>query len=337
MSVQIMKMNEEWKSEKEAMTEDFKDKLNYQEVSHKKEVENLQLKIKEVESELKSLSEYKENKQKTDEELEGYRQKYDSLHREFTAQKNRLEQRRLIELERLKKEHSNAIAAIKETALIQARKELTQSAKDVHEVNQKLMNDMQMQTTEVESLKRERNKLLDENKRLRQELELTEQNLEGYSAKQLEHSRTVRMLVEKIKLLEASLNKLAGDAAREKELLSYDVEQKLKEKEDEIESLNLQIKLRSKEIKKIKALAQMILDQRSDVEQFFIDALAQIKEEVGKRGKKLPAIGRGQDNRVKLSDKVDISELDWEDRERVLRLLFARMNTGVPPANWRAS
>lgn len=284
---------------------------------------------------------------KTDEELENYRQKYDTLHREFTAQKNRLEQRRLIELERLKKDHSSQIASIKENALVQARKELTQSAKDVHEVNQKLMSDMQMQTSEVESLKRERNRLYDENKRMRQELELTEQNLEGYSAKQLEHSRTVRMLVEKIKLLEASLNKLAGDAAREKELLVYDVEQRLKEKEEETDSkrypgLNLQIKLRSKEIKKVKALAQMILDQRSDVEQFFIDALSQIKEEVGKRAKKLPAIvrtsqGRGQDNRVKLSDKVDISELDWEDRERVLRLLFARMNTGVPPANWRSS
>lgn len=297
-----MKMNEDWRNEREAMIEDFKEKINCncyadQDVAHKKEIENLQLRIKELESELKALSDYKENKMKTDEELENYRQKYDTLHKEFTAQKNRLEQRRLIELERVKKEQSNAIAVIKETALIQARKELTQSAKDVHEVNIRLMNDMQMQTTEVENIKRDRSRLHEENKRMRQELELTEQNLEGYSAKQLEHSRTVRMLVEKIKLLEASLNKLAGDAAREKELLSYDLDQKLKEKDEELESnthsgLNLQIKLRSKEIRKVKALAQMILDQRSDVEQFFIDALTQIKEEVSKRGKRLPAIVR---------------------------------------------
>jgi hypothetical protein len=31
------------------------------------------------------------------------------------------------------------------------------------------------------------------------------------------------------------------------------------------------------------------------------------------------------------SEKVDLNDLDWEDRERVLRLLFSKMNAGVPP------
>ena len=29
------------------------------------------------------------------------------------------------------------------------------------------------------------------------------------------------------------------------------------------------------------------------------------------------------------SDKVDLNDLEWEDRERVLRLLFSKMNAGV--------
>jgi hypothetical protein len=28
-------------------------------------------------------------------------------------------------------------------------------------------------------------------------------------------------------------------------------------------------------------------------------------------------------------DKVDLNDLEWEDRERVLRLLFSKMNSGV--------
>ena len=32
---------------------------------------------------------------------------------------------------------------------------------------------------------------------------------------------------------------------------------------------------------------------------------------------------------------MDLGELEWEDRERVLRLLFAKMNAGVPPPLWR--
>ena len=35
-------------------------------------------------------------------------------------------------------------------------------------------------------------------------------------------------------------------------------------------------------------------------------------------------------------DKVDLNDLDWEDRERVLRLLFSKINAGVnPQQNWK--
>ena len=37
-------------------------------------------------------------------------------------------------------------------------------------------------------------------------------------------------------------------------------------------------------------------------------------------------------------DKVDLNDLDWEDRERVLRLLFSKINAGVnPQQNWKQS
>jgi hypothetical protein len=29
------------------------------------------------------------------------------------------------------------------------------------------------------------------------------------------------------------------------------------------------------------------------------------------------------------TDKVDLKDLDWEDTERVLRLLFSNMNSGI--------
>lgn len=31
-------------------------------------------------------------------------------------------------------------------------------------------------------------------------------------------------------------------------------------------------------------------------------------------------------------EKVDLNDLEWEDRERVLRLLFSKMNAGVVPS-----
>lgn len=33
--------------------------------------------------------------------------------------------------------------------------------------------------------------------------------------------------------------------------------------------------------------------------------------------------------------QVELADLDWEDRERVLRLMFSKMNTGQSATNWR--
>jgi hypothetical protein len=40
--------------------------------------------------------------------------------------------------------------------------------------------------------------------------------------------------------------------------------------------------------------------------------------------------GVDQANKTSYAEKVDLNDLDWEDRERVLRLLFSKMNAGVP-------
>ena len=43
------------------------------------------------------------------------------------------------------------------------------------------------------------------------------------------------------------------------------------------------LKVKNRDQRNVKALAQVILDQRSDVEQFFLEALEQIKEEIRKK------------------------------------------------------
>ena len=109
----------------------------------------------------------------------------------------------------------------------------------------------------------------------------------------------------------------------------------------------------------------MVLDQRSEVEQFFLEALEQIKDEIRKKNaleKKQKRAGGGatqggagasvsQDgagrpgglasasadgSQKPFSDKVDLNDLEWEDRERVLRLLFSKMNAGVPTNTMQA-
>ena len=114
------------------------------------------------------------------------------------------------------------------------------------------------------------------------------------------------------------------------------------------------LRVKNKELRNVRALSQVVLDQRSEVEQFFLEALEQIKEEIRKkvaferkqkRANNIPTnpggisqIGEnqrktdlpGSDPNKPYGDKVDLNDLEWEDRERVLRLLFSKMNAGVP-------
>lgn len=70
-----------------------------------------------------------------------------------------------------------------------------------------------------------------------------------------------------------------------------------------------------------------------------MEALEQIKEEIRKKaaiekrmrkhGQEVPVEEKAANPNA--GEKVDLNDLEWEDRERVLRLLFSKMNAGVVP------
>ncbi len=98
------------------------------------------------------------------------------------------------------------------------------------------------------------------------------------------------------------------------------------------------------------------MDHRSDIEEFFLESLDTIKERAFRRvsdeveqlmkikeeklgESELKNGGYSQPmitvNRERFYENFRISELTLEDREQLLRLVFSRMNSGVPPRHWR--
>ena len=171
---------------------------------------------------------------------------------------------------------------------------------------------------------------------------------QGIAVKQFEQNKKIKMLKTKIDLLESNLCQIVQDFEKERELIKFQNEQIIKEQNEELKSLSESNKMKIKESTNLKALCQMILDQRSDIEQFFLEALEQVKEE---RRRKIEAEktasmpNKGAFMHLSQTDaasgnhqepvKVELNDLDWEDRERILRLLFSKMNTGQSATNWR--
>uniref|UniRef100_A0A8B9QBH2 Basal body-orientation factor 1 n=1 Tax=Apteryx owenii TaxID=8824 RepID=A0A8B9QBH2_APTOW len=135
----------------------------------------------------------------------------------------------------------------------------------------------------------------------------------------------------------------------------------------EVKKLQQLLEMKDREMNQVKKLARNILDERTEVERFFLGALEHMKQEIiaSRRHYKEKAqtayyrkmmeacAGKEEFPKIKTFksninstnsvykdleeaekcywekiqfEKVDISELTWEQKERVLRLLFAKMN-----------
>lgn len=292
----------------------------------------------ELEDRLKNLLEFNERKDTMERNLVILKEERDDLNRKLLDQQTNTEQAHKKREERIILDYEERIRKIEIDAENKARNKLSLEEQDLHKDNIRLISDMKLQRKEVEDIKKDKKKMLEENRQLRQDLEISQSQIKECATKQTELQKAIKILKEKVRDKELEISNLINDYKKEKESMLQQFTLQFQDKTGELNNYREQVKVRSRELKNMKGLAQMILDQRSDVEQFFLESLEQIKEEVQKkiiaegRTKKLPLIN--QKGKV-YSDKVELSDLDWEDRERVLRLLFSKMNMGVPPPHWR--
>ena len=73
--------------------------------------------------------------------------------------------------------------------------------------------------------------------------------------------------------------------------------------------------------------------QRSNVENFLISSLTTVKDHIKKEQGLFPSLV--QDTRgLPTGAKIDIGDLSWEDRERIPRLLFSKINSQTQQATF---
>lgn len=83
--------------------------------------------------------------------------------------------------------------------------------------------------------------------------------------------------------LESEVRKMMKSVDDNKSSISTMYSDMLSEKEVQLLSCQDDLKHKGNELKEVRAIAQMILDQRSDLEIFFLDALEKVKIEIKKQ------------------------------------------------------
>ncbi|RLN55470.1 hypothetical protein BBJ29_006794 [Phytophthora kernoviae] len=275
-----------------------------------------------------------------------------------------LERKFLEEKARLQKEHEKKIELVKQQAKEDARNGLDADTRKIVTDNKRMGEELRFQLQMTEELQREKQQFEARAKTLNVELQLQVQKEAEFAKQAQRQSRELTQLRASLRETEHKLG--AGLAAA-----SWDAHAHITRHEREREELTLDVEglrkllsLKNRELRNLRRLAQAILSQRTDVEQFFLDSLEHVKREIERERKEKrerdlenyhrdvncaqgikhslrfpkltsptsPVTANSRKGLVPptspqhFTEKVDLRKLSWEDRERVLRLVFSKIN-----------
>lgn len=321
----------------------------------------LRSRIDELQEGLDALDHYKSNKQSIDAQVAGLTEalgKEKLSRREEVAE---VERRWMLDKRAGIDERKDEYAAMKRRARQEAQARLDDDVKRIVIQSKKATGELRFLREQTRVLKREAAALTEQNQVLAREVEIAADKEREYAMQAARREGERREMVARIQGLESSVGSMAREYERRR---VDDVEAAGRDAEDlatEVQGLRTLVRMKNDELRTVRRLAQAILGQRTEVEQFLVEALSEVKAEVrarraerrkaqaraatvGAGGLSLPALvglpsapGGAVGGRTATSPlraraaqqgaaDIGLRDLDPEDRERVLSLLFAKIN-----------
>uniref|UniRef100_A0A8C4SZA7 Basal body-orientation factor 1 n=1 Tax=Erpetoichthys calabaricus TaxID=27687 RepID=A0A8C4SZA7_ERPCA len=360
----IADLHEQIKEEKrEAMEENeklvkYSQHLNELEEKLKKRMQDFQM----IQSELKMMNEFRKKKPELERELEDVKNMY-------VAKKEHRENLARMEHKFFSEKYGRGLAHLhtkqQDVSCFLLHRQLDDTTRSVFKENVRLNEALRYHMKEAEDMKKMTVTLVEENKFLLQDKVTNDLLMQEKIAQVKRQKEEILELQKKVSSLEQALGHIACEFETEKQLTVKQAHVTTEVGRSEMEKLQKLLQMKDKEMNRVKLLAKNILDQRTQVEQFFLQALDHVRQEItASRAqykqaaqdayqRKMQMARNGQEEYPRIrtftkneqstnsvyhdleeadkwnnlqSNKVDISELTWEQKEKVLRLLFAKMN-----------
>lgn len=356
----IQSLNESLKEQRQLLEKDhetvtahFQGKMQAAEELSNKEKAALRHEIEDLTEKLEVLQKFQREKDLLQSELKRLRVQTEELQESHQDELQTWEQKFFDEKRRVQEEMKKIVVYMEKKSKEDAVSQLDDRTKLIMHEHAKMAEELRFQAEETEEMRQQRDTLDEERKRLQRDKSLHESTFMELAREGAVSKKQIRNLSNKVRLLEDSLKEVTKQNSEERQKVAEELQTQVEKSEVDATSLRRQLKLKTKELRHIRRLSQMILDQRSEVEQFFIEALEQVKLERAKvieeerrqakvaAAKALREHAGGPRSQKALSkaataevgalpgastDKVYLKDLTLEDRERVLRLLFAKIN-----------
>ncbi|XP_063507897.1 basal body-orientation factor 1 isoform X5 [Pongo pygmaeus] len=252
--------------------------------------------------------------------------------------------------------------------------QLNDAGRNVFKENVYLQKALAYHLKETDALQKNSQKLQESHTLLLHQKEINDLLVKEKIMQLVQQRSQIQTLQKKVVNLETALSYMTKEF--ESEVLKLQQHAMIENQAGQVEIDKLQhlLQMKDREMNRVKKLAKNILDERTEVERFFLDALHQVKQQILISRKQYKQIaqaafnlkmraacaGRTEYPKIRTFDgrehstnsvnqdlleaekwthiegNVDIGDLTWEQKEKVLRLLFAKMN-GCPSRKYNQS
>uniref|UniRef100_A0A452DYR3 Basal body-orientation factor 1 n=1 Tax=Capra hircus TaxID=9925 RepID=A0A452DYR3_CAPHI len=321
-----------------------------------------------IQTELKTIKQFQKRKIQVEKELDDLKEDLRNTERKHQETLRRLEGKFFEEKHRLEKEAEKKIIMLADRAHHEAVVQLNNAGRSVFKENIYLQKALTYHLKEADALQKNSQKLQETQTFLSQQKEINDLLVKEKIMQLTQQKLQIQTLQKKVVSLENALVCMTKEF--ETEVLKLQQQAMVENQAGQVEIFKLQqlLQMKDKEMNRIKKLAKNILDERTEVERFFLDALHQVKKQILFSRKHYKQVaqtafnlkmreacaGRMEYPKIRTFDgrehstnsvnqdlmeadkwtdiegNVDIGDLTWEQKEKVLRLLFAKMNGFVP-------
>ncbi|CAN0140295.1 unnamed protein product, partial [Ectocarpus sp. 4 AP-2014] len=312
--------------------------------------------IKNLEGDLSALARFRELRDAHDKAMEDMAAAVKAKEQAHAQEMIDLERKLLTDKCNLQKDLERVMEDVRRQAKIEAHSSLGGETKRIAGENKRLTKELRFQMQMTTELQAHSKTLEDQTTTTARDVAILNDKDQEYARQGQAKNKELKRLREQVTALTKALTDEALKGKREGDRTRQEVARELQEQTLDGAGLRQLLMLKNRELKNVRKLSQYILDQRNEVETFFLEALEEVRRYIVDRRQKqyrravveynlrVREASRNQTKFPKIRDvsvldpgppsslptnpdtKVDISSLTWEDKERVLRLLFAKIN-----------
>ncbi|XP_025057014.1 basal body-orientation factor 1 isoform X2 [Alligator sinensis] len=320
-------------------------------------------KDKQIDKLKQQLTDLKQQAQEDSEKL--IKESMQISNREHQEIVGRLEKKFLEEKQRLERDAEKKIVILAERAHHEAIMQLNSTGRAVFKENVRLHEALAYHLKESEELQKIKEQLEKDKALLLQEKETNDSLVQEKILQITQQKAQIQDLQHKVEKLEIALHHMTREFETEIQKTQHQALVPNQACMVEVNKLQQLLEMKDREMNRVKKLAKNILDERTEVERFFLEALEQVKHEIITSRKRCRQLAQAAYQRKMMAafagkeeypnirtfkshlnstnymfsnpweaekwtdtqlEKVDISELTWEQKEYVLRALFAKIN-----------